>query len=171
VVKWIVTVLATTAVFGHGFAQQQRIDKDRSRTELVLVYFGGSNCGPCKAPELKASIRDAKVLLAQQAEERGLEFSSIGVAVDTSIQEGVHFLEDVGPFDQIIVGKGFLNLAALTFLAIDSQSQLAIPQVVVYEQRIGIDHQHIAVSEPRILNAIVGGAITLWVRSGAPLYR
>jgi hypothetical protein len=136
--------------------------------ELAFVYFGGSGCGPCKAPGMKEAVIKAKGMIAKLAADHHLAFSTTGVAVDASIERGLDFLKNVGPFDQIVVGREWENSAVLELMAAGgSESIIGIPQIIIYERTIEHRGQQIVASKPTILERIPGTGIPLWVQYGA----
>ncbi|MGI9174713.1 MAG: TlpA family protein disulfide reductase [Rhodothermales bacterium] len=143
-----------------------------SGTELVLVYFGGSTCGPCQADEFKAALDRAKVLLAERAEQEGKAFAAIGVAVDQSVEDGLAFLNASGRFDELAVGRNWFNSASLAHLWRPeglAKRRVGLPSVVVFEREMSMG-KNITASEPRYLVELGGGvAIPEWVEAGAPL--
>src|SRR5579884_580598 len=134
--------------------------------EIVAVYIGGENCGPCHAPEVKAAVRNMKVLLATQAKHDSAAFSVIGVANDWDTKVAADFLADVQPFDQMVLGGNWTNLAIERFIWRDSTGQAAMPQVVVIERNV-VRGNRITFSEPRVLRRVVGATdIPAWVDKG-----
>ena len=138
--------------------------------EIVAVYIGATTCAPCMSPEVKSAVQRMKGLMAAQAKQTGAAFSIIGASTDWSVTAGAAFLEPNGPFDQIVVGGNWTNLAVERFIWQDSTSRSGMPQVVVYERTVVPGARGIKFSEPRLLRRIVGGdSIPAWVAAGAPI--
>lgn len=92
------------------------------------------------------------------------------MALDYELEEGLAFLKDVGPFDQVILGRDFNNSAVLDFLSNGGDDVvLGIPQVVVYERTIVRRGYTMTSGRPHILARIPGIGIPLWVKAGAKL--
>jgi hypothetical protein len=137
--------------------------------ELVVIYFGSTDCGPCQLPEVKGAIRAMKPLLAAQAKQRREAITVIGVAQDWELTRGAAFLEPLGAFDQVAIGGNWTNLAVEQFVLRDSLTEMAIPQVIVLERTVHVG-KRVSVSEPRVLRRIFGGVeIPAWVAAGAPI--
>ncbi len=138
--------------------------------ELIAVYFGATTCVPCHDPDLKRNIKRTKPLLKRNAEAAGYTFSVTGAALDWSVKEGIEFLEEVGPFDEVIVGKTWSNLAAVDYMWADTASFTALPQVVLIEREV-INTANRMVFSPNVIMARYVGAKTVadWVDAGAPL--
>ena len=141
-------------------------------TEIVMVYVGATSCGPCHAPEVKAALEAAKVALAERAEREGKTFVAVGVATDYIVEEGVEFLASSGRFDEIIVGRNWLNSASLAHLWRSEGVEdrvVGLPGVVVFEQDVAFG-EIVEASEPRYLVELTGASdIPAWAEAGAPL--
>ena len=111
-----------------------------------------------------------KTLLKRNAKAAGYAFSVTGAALEWTIKEGVEFLEEVGPFDEIIVGKAFSNLAAVDYMWADTASYAAMPQIVLIEREVHTLAGR-RVYSPNVIMARYVGAKTVsdWVDAGAPL--
>jgi hypothetical protein len=137
-------------------------------TELHMVYIGSTGCGFCKVPELKQAVIQAKDLLYQRAQEQGFQFAATGVATDLSIDRGIEFLKDVGPFDQIIVGRSIFNLAIIDFVSKDAGARPGEPQIIVYTRELRRTPTRVLAGDPKLIFRIMGTAIVKWVSKGAP---
>lgn len=148
------------------YSPSQRLVAGR---ELVAIYFGSTDCGPCQLPQVKSAIREMKPLLAAQAKQRRESFTAIGSAQDWDLQRGAAFLEPLGAFDHVVIGGNWTNLAIEQFVLRDSLTEMVIPQVLVLERTVNLG-KRVTVSEPRVLRRITGGlAIPAWVAAGAPI--
>jgi len=99
-----------------------------------LVYLGSSTCGPCRAPEVKQAIAAARDAARGWAREHRHDFVFTGVATDPDIGRGWQFLSENGSFDEVIIGRGWLNLGITTFVTPypdDPLAALGMPQLVV----------------------------------------
>jgi hypothetical protein len=140
--------------------------------QIVAVYIGATSCGPCQLPDVKAAIKGFKTLAAANAAKEGAAFSVLGVANDWAVSDGVAFLSDVGPFDQIAVGSNWTNIGAERFIWRDSTGSSAMPQIVILERTVTPEGTTITFSNERVLRRIVGAKdIPAWVAAGAPITR
>jgi hypothetical protein len=162
-------VLAVTRPVGAQateYVPSQRLQEGR---ELVAIYIGSTDCGPCQFPAVKSAIRAMKPLLAAQARQRGMTFSAIGAAQDWDLTRGASFLEPLGAFDQVVIGGNWTNVAVEQFILRDSLAELVMPQVVVIERMVQLS-KRVTVTEPRVVKRVTGSAdIPAWVAAGAPL--
>lgn len=169
------TVAASGAALAQGY-QPAYVDGTGSGlgrgAEIVLVYFGSSDCMPCQDAGFKADLERAKVRLAARAEDEGKAFAAVGVALDWDVAEGFDFLQGSGAFDEVAIGRNWENAAALAHLwradGLDSRA-IAIPSLVVFERSVTAAGP-IAATEPDY-RFEVAGAIGLrdWVEAGLPL--
>lgn len=140
--------------------------------ELVMVYLGASHCGPCLDPAFKASLEEAKVALAEHAASDGQRFVAVGAALDHDVEQGVAFLSGSGRFDEIIVGRNWLNSASLAHLWRPDRPEdqtVGLPAIVVFEQRAMLG-DGVSSTAPRYLTTVTGRLdIPAWVEAGAPL--
>jgi len=151
---------------GADYVPSQRLAAGR---ELVAIYIGATDCGPCQWPQVKNAVRAMKPLLAAQAKQRRMAFTVIGAAQDWDLKQGAAFLEPLGAFDQVVIGGNWTNLAVEQFVLRDSLAELVMPQVVLMERTVQLD-KRVTVSEPRVLRRVSGGTdIPAWVASGAPV--
>jgi hypothetical protein len=137
--------------------------------EIVAIYFGAENCGACHSPAVKEAVRQMKSLVAAQARKANAAFSVVGVANDWDQAVATKFLADVAPFDQVVIGGNWTNVAIERFVWSDSTGNPAMPQILVVERTVK-PGARITISEPRVLRRLVGSdAIPEWVGKGAPI--
>jgi hypothetical protein len=150
----------------EDYVPSQRLPEGR---EVVAIYIGSTDCGPCQWPQVKSAVRAMKPLLVTQARQRGVALTVIGAAQDWDVKRGAAFLEPLGAFDQVVIGGNWTNLAVEQFVLRDSLAEMAMPQVVLMERTVGVG-KRVTVSQPRVLRRITGGAeIPAWVAAGAPM--
>ena len=141
-----------------------------TRTQVLAVYFGQSDCAPCKEPALKAALHQMKPLLLDQATRTHRDFSTLGVALDWDLQAGLSVLEPLSELDEVAVGANWMNAQAVRYIWQDSTARAGIPQVVLVERTVGVGGNGISVSPDRLLKRFVGAdVIEAWVAQGAPL--
>ena len=163
---FVAVVSRAASAQAADYVPSQRLAEGR---ELVAIYIGSTDCGPCQWPQVKSAIRDMKSLLAAQAKQRGEALTVIGAAQDWDVKRGAAFLEPLGAFDQVAIGGNWTNLAVEQFVLRDSLAEMVMPQVIVLERTVRLG-KRVTVSEPRVLRRILGGAdIPAWVAAGAPI--
>lgn len=136
-------------------------------TELTLVYIGADSCSPCHLPSLKSAIEKLKVILNNRAETQNKEFSAVGIANDFSVKKGWEFLNSTGYFDEVIIGKNWLNSGSIEFIWNHDQPEPSMPQIIVFEREVNVG-EFIQVGQKKYLARYAGSAeIEEWVNSGA----
>jgi hypothetical protein len=137
--------------------------------ELVAVYVGASTCEPCLQPAIKSAVPRMKTLLSDFAKKNGYAFSAVGVAIDWSTDRGAAFLSGNGPFDQLVIGGNWTNLAAEHYIWSDRAAVPAMPQIVLLERSV-IHGERLAFTPTRVISRIIGlEEIPKWVAAGAPV--
>jgi hypothetical protein len=97
------------------------------------------------------------------------------VALDVDVTAGVTYLESLGKFDEIIVGRGQLNHGAQAYIWRDLPGIAATPQVVVVEWPVHrpaspSDSVGFIVGRGRLLMRKAGVVeLNAWLRSGGRL--
>lgn len=138
--------------------------------QILAIYLGANSCGPCHNPAVKEAVHAMKVLVATQARNTGASFAAIGVANDWDPREAASFLADSGPFDQLVLGGNFTNLAFEQFVWRDPNGKAAMPQIVIVQRTVKPGSTAISISESRILRRILGiEEIAAWVKQGTPI--
>jgi hypothetical protein len=139
-------------------------------TQMVFVYLGSYDCGPCHKPELKHAIRRVKVLLDRRAKEAGEAFAAIGVDMGWKVQRGFDFLKETGRFDEVMVGRSWTGSGGSRYIFKDEVVSASKPSILVYERNVEPDGEDIEISKPEYLVSKSGaGTIVEWVESGASL--
>jgi hypothetical protein len=92
----------------------------------------------------------------------------IGVSIDYDVDSGIRYLAALYPFDEITVGRGFLNASVSLFLLGQAERALAVPQILVMHRQIQIDSSAISVGSSSIVRRVIGAdSIHAWVSRGA----
>ena len=74
---------------------------------------------------------------------------ALGVSVDFAQEAGIGMLKRFGPFDEILVGRGWQNLAALRYVWGDLPGPAAVPQILVLDRKVLWDGATLSVTEER----------------------
>ena len=141
--------------------------------ETVLIFVGSSTCGWSKAPELKKALRAARTGLRAEANRRGETFASIGISVDVVVQDGVEYLMNMGPFDEIATGRSWANSASLKYVwGRELGGKPETPQIILVERVLGGPNgEPLVVSDERVLLRRTGTEeIARWSREAFPIH-
>lgn len=94
-------------------------------------------------------------------------FSTVGVNIEWDPQLGYEFLQRFGRFDEISLGRRWLNSSVNAYITATLSDQ-SLPQVIVVRQRVAADNPPLRVLPPTRLLSIVGrDRIQRWVKDGA----
>jgi hypothetical protein len=94
-----------------------------------------------------------------------MRFFRIGASVDRSATIGRQYLDDLGRFDVISTGGGWLNPVAVTYLTRDNPANATLPQIVVVSRAIDVSSGSAIVSSDTLLGRIVGmDGMLRWLR-------
>lgn len=138
--------------------------------ELIALVVGDSRCGASRDPAFASAIKSMAQVLEDSATARGATFISIGAALDSDIESGRSFLSSIGEFDEEIVGRSWLNSAAISYLWRENPGPATIPQVILIERDVTLEGATISISPDRVLSRRVGTtSIIEWVGDGVPL--
>jgi hypothetical protein len=152
------------ATFRPGSAGERPITAISSGTELVLVFMASSTCAGVKNPALPAAVNAIEKSLRMQAAGEGKRLVTIGVSLDWQIDAGMELLNRFGTFDEVSIGRGWLNLAAIRYIWRDIPGAASVPQVVLLEREVA-SGETIVVQSERIRFRKVGAIpIIEWAR-------
>lgn len=130
----------------------------RTGTELVAVYITSSRCPASRDTALTHSLRAIRRELGRRAMAEGKRLVWMGVALDKTPEEGIDFLREYGPFDEILAGGSWLNLGSLEFLIRGDAGELTTPQLVLVERDIVAGQTTLSVSPDRLVMRRVGAS-------------
>lgn len=107
--------------------------------ELVFVFIGSASCRWSNLPEMVELFRDGRDAVQAKAQAAGLGFATMGVAQDNTVELGIEHLRRFGRFDEMAVGRGWLNTSLLKYVYGELPGVAATPQVVVVARSL-IEH-------------------------------
>lgn len=167
----LLTILSLCFAFINDTVAQDRIYEARQEspngTQLVAIYIGAENCGPCHKPENIQAIENMKVSLSKISDQNGWSFKVVGVALDWSPEVGYNFLQKNGEFDEMVIGNSWGNLAAETYIWKADEVLAMIPQVVIYKQDIGRGNNGIEFEDRYDFKRLKMNELTEWLKNGS----
>lgn len=141
------------------------------KREIVAYYIGSKFCGGSQNPAVKSAVRRALVRLQQQGDSLGLSFSAVGVAVDWKPEDGWEYLRSVSPFDEVTVGRNWLNSAAVERLWRAPGGRGLTPQIVIVVRNVHDDGRRLFFTPDEPVMRIEGGdTLMAWAARGAPIH-
>jgi len=145
--------------------------REQSGWEMVMVFFASGSCPASAAPELPGLVEGAKLALSGEARRRGMGFAAVGSGIDPSVRDAVENLSRFGEFDELILGRGWTNSAALEFIFQNVKGEAAVPQIAVLRRRVeGAPGVRRSVSSVQLLARKVGPIeLWAWANLGFPI--
>lgn len=96
------------------------------------------------------------------ARASGARLVTLGVSIDVDVEAGLRMLRRFGPFDEVAVGRGWLNLGAYRYIWNDFPGHAGVPQVLISERRAA-GSPRVELSGERVLYRRAGGdALMHW---------
>lgn len=127
------------------------------RGDQVVVFFVASaSSRGSTASGLREAVLSLHQKLRAEAERQGLALEVVGVSVDWDVDDGIRFLRRYGPFDEMVVGGNWVNLAAIEYIWRDQPGTPTIPQIVVVRRRVDPGPSTIGVGPDQVLGRFVG---------------
>ena len=119
--------------------------------------------------ELRRVVDSARSVLRTQASRLGYLFSTVGVSDDWNVRRGLQSLRDLGPFDEVVVGRNWLNSGIKRYVDVGGNAA-AVPQIVVSIQHVRTDTLPFQYGEMTTVRRLIGGtAIRQWRAAGFAL--
>lgn len=112
--------------------------RDTSGTELVMVYLGAASCYFSNDESLPCLVEEVKLALRERARMHEISFSTIGVAVDRRVEDGINHLDKFGIFDEIMTGRSWYGTGARQYYFDLLPGVASTPQVLVYRRELSV---------------------------------
>jgi hypothetical protein len=140
-------------------------DRPTSGAEIVAVLVVSSTCAGIRDPDMKAAWKSIKDFLGRRAESQEQSFVTVGLALDQDVELGADAIGEFGSFDELHLGRSFLNAAAVRYLN-ELYGSWGLPQVVIFERQVEVKGGLMWVRSERVISRKVGPeAIVRWARA------
>ena len=135
----------------------------RSYDDTVAVFVVSSTCAACKKKPGAGLVREWLDSLTSRSGSRP---HVIGLSIDTNVSVGLDFLRQIGNFDEVSAGSGYMNTLALRYIWQDSIPFAGVPQLIVFRRRASVVDSPLSVSNVEdSFQRIVGlDAIANWLK-------
>ncbi|MDE2828059.1 MAG: hypothetical protein OXL40_12280 [Bacteroidota bacterium] len=149
--------------------------RDTSGTELVMVYLGAASCFFSNDESLPSLIEEVKLALREKAWVHELSFSTIGVAVDRRVEDGISHLAKFGIFDEVMTGRSWYGTGARQYYFDLLPGVASTPQVLVYRREMHVpltgqpDSPQFFTGETEIVRKEGLDEIRNWLDRGLPM--
>jgi hypothetical protein len=142
--------LALGRTIGGGADRAQALAPVGGGQELVMVVIASSTCVGVQDRAFRDAIARIRSGLRERARAGGATFVSVGVATDRAPESGAALMKRLGPFDELSLGRSWLNSGAVKYIWMDHPGAAMVPQVVVLERTIHWGRV-VTVSDERVL--------------------
>lgn len=154
-------VMAAYRLWGGGSRKVEVDTRLEPGWHLTFAFIAPTSAA---TGQYEDAVKGGRAAMRQAASAAGVHYSTVGVSDHWSVEAGMELLNRFGPFDEVVVGRNWLNSGVKRYIT-DIQGEDAVPQVVVILQRIGTHTKPLTYSTPRILLRAVGyGAVLEWQR-------
>ncbi|GEM_PF-1007941 len=144
--------------------------KAKRDVEILFVYIGSHSCKFSNDEDLPNLIEQAKLITQDLAREHEYEMSTLGAAIDWSVEDGLRHLGKFGLFDEVISGRKWQNTSARLFIYENIPGAAATPQLVLVKRRFAPSSFGRQIVEEKLLVRKVGkDEIADWLFIGAPI--
>ena len=141
----------------------------RSGEELLLVFIGSSSCPAAREKGFDKVVAQVTERMRHEADRRKALFGRIGVALDWQIADGLTFLDKFGKFDEVIVGRDWLNTGYDKYVR-NVRGDDGVPAIAVVSRQIVKRDSAISFANEVVLASVRGTiAIRKWLTEGAQL--
>ncbi len=137
-------------------ARLARADRLRSGHHRVLVFIGSSTCGASSDPELHERLERIASFYREQSLRSGGYTTTLGVALDWDTNDGLRFLNKMGAFDEISIGRNWLNSHSVAFVWRDLPGAPTLPQLVVVEREVEVGPSMVEVGRDSVVARFLG---------------
>lgn len=172
-------VSATALALGVGVASQHLLTIPVVRpsvAELTAIMKSGPHLtfvlvAPTANSDtaLTFAIRRAHAVIKDRSKNEHLLFSSIGISDTWNTDSGVVQLSEIAKFDEIIVGRNWLNTGVAAYIN-SFGAQAAVPQVIIVTENIDTEKvPHVYSSRREVARLVGRRELEEWLASGAPL--
>lgn len=149
--------LTTSSVARRHDAARGRVnERSDPDTEIIAVYIGSPTCAFSTSPSVRRYVGDITAALRNKTDALGWRFSTVGVAVAHSVDDGLEHLRRTGEFDEVSAGDNWSNEMAVRLLFGGHTGPPATPQVIVLRRVTHGPVEGRVVSEDRVLARKVG---------------
>ncbi len=124
--------------------------------EVLFVYLGASSCVWSNVGDLPEAVRSIRNQWYEFARANGKGFATVGVARDVIVDEGMKHLTKYGLFDEVVAGRGWLNIGFFKYVYGEMAGPAATPQVLIIERTVNRIAGQTWISNEQVVHRFVG---------------
>lgn len=110
--------------------------KDEIRQEYVFMLITSSSCGWATNPEGISALQELIAQYESSAKEQNAVFVKHAIGLDWDVDEGFEIIQSIGSFDEVSIGRNWMNEAAMSHIWNDEETQPSVPQVVIFTRDV-----------------------------------
>jgi len=138
--------------------------------EVVAILISSSTCIANQHAGFKPAVREMMRRLGVQRDSAKLHLSITGVSTDWSARVGASYFEELGEFDELVVGRNWFNSAITRHVWQAEGARPVIPQLILLERTVTQGERGPRIAGERVIGRFWGGdEIMAWAARGAPL--
>lgn len=152
----------------EGYQPDYQVNAGR---ELAMIYIGSSTCEPSNRDWLPGAVDSLKVVLRETARAQGRGFSTIGIARDWVVADGLEYLRKFGRFDEVMAGRNWLGTGVLRYVWDAVPGPASTPQILVVDRLVSStrDPARPVRAERLVLRKVGTEEIRAWFERGGRL--
>lgn len=142
--------------------------------QLLAYVFVASRCGHCQRADTRTALRELPRKFKDAAAADFKAADVVVVALDANVDEGLAYLRTLGvhEFDEISIGRAWLNEHMTWWGWRSKVAEPAVPQVVLVSRDMAASYPPLSVRYTRdSVVAVLSGrnAVVEWVGGGADI--
>ncbi len=148
-------------------SERQVVDtKLNNGTHLSFVFFAPTSF---VSESFAQAVTGARNEMRARALRDGLGYSTLGIADKWQVQEGLDLLAKFGTFDEITVGRSWMNTGVQEYIN-TPKAPAKVPQLIIAAQAINMDTTPYVYGERKVLLRLIGThEIEAWASAKFPM--
>jgi hypothetical protein len=131
---------------------------NRSTPELVILAFTSSACGWAQRDSFKLELDRLTSVAREYARTQAVPLTVVrsAAALDNDPELGLQAIRRLGEFDEISIGRGWLNSHAIAYSWRDEPGRIGSPSVLLISRVVTPRQQSIAISADSVVDRGLG---------------
>lgn len=106
------------------------------RHEYVFLLITSTSCPAATNPEGVSTLQKLIAEYEAIANEQNAVFVKHAIGIDWDVEEGFGIIQSIGSFDEVSIGRNWINEAAMSHIWNDEETQPSVPQVLVFTRDV-----------------------------------
>ncbi len=104
--------------------------------EWQVIFVASSHCPACNVPGLRQAVVDMIWELDRQVRSIGDKPTTLAAVTDDRHEDAIGFIRDYGEFDELHLGRNWLNQSVLKYMLRDHPGTGATPSVLIVTRAV-----------------------------------